>query len=142
VRSFGLLGAGQTPCGQPLGLSHAHALMVLLEQARAELETRQQDLGRALGIDKSNVTRLCRRMEAAGHLLQTPHPGDGRARSLRLTPRGLRLAGEVEHASAGRFARLAALLPRGRCHSVLASLQLLNQAITRLTEPPAKEPPP
>jgi DNA-binding MarR family transcriptional regulator len=141
VRSFGLLAAGQTPCGQPLGLSHAHALMVLLEQSRAEVETRQQDLGRALGIDKSNVARLCRRMEAAGHLLQTPHPGDGRARSLRLTPRGLRLAGEVERASRGRFARLAALLPPDRCRSVLASLQLLNQAITNLTHPAATETP-
>src|SRR5690348_5383966 len=79
IRSFGILGAGHTPCGTPLGLSHAHALMVPLESARTDAEVVQSDLAGALGIDKSNVARLCRRMEAAGHVVQETHPRDGRA---------------------------------------------------------------
>src|SRR4051812_48217696 len=66
VRSFGLLAANETPCGKPLATSHAHALMFLFECAREDRLPTQQELGRALGIDKSNVARLCRRMENAG----------------------------------------------------------------------------
>ncbi len=113
VRAFGLLAGDQTPCGQPLAPSHAHALMVLLERestsARGGLN--QQDLAEAVGLDKSSVTRLCAKMVAAGHLTQEPSAIDGRAWTLNLSTKGRRAAKTVEDASLARFRRLAAALP-------------------------------
>src|SRR4051812_18405573 len=72
VRSFGLLNGDQTPCGLPLSPSQAHALMALLDRERGGQRSTQQDLVKILGIDKSNVTRLCAKMLEAGHLTQQP----------------------------------------------------------------------
>lgn len=130
VRSFGLLASDQTPCGIPLSTSYAHALAVLLESDGASPLT-QQELGAALGIDKSNVARLCEKMERAGHLQQRRSPSDGRARLLSLTARGRRLALRVEAESLGRFESIVAALCRS-CESpaaVLDAVEALNRAI-------------
>ena len=95
VRSFGLLAGDQTPCGQPLAPSHAHALMLLLETARAGKRTNQRALAAALGIDKSSAARLCEKMERVGHVDQARSPADGRARLLGLTTKGRRVAEQV-----------------------------------------------
>jgi DNA-binding MarR family transcriptional regulator len=135
IRSAGLLAGDQTPCGHPVAVSHAHALMVLLETARKAEYLTQRELGQALGIDKSNVARLCRRMESAGHLLQRRSPDDGRARLLSLTARGKRIAKNVELSSRDRFQALMSAIPRRSRAGVLSSLACLNQALA-LTEPP------
>jgi DNA-binding MarR family transcriptional regulator len=135
IRSAGLLAGDQTPCGHPVAVSHAHALMVLLETARNGEHASQRELGQALGIDKSNVTRLCRRMESAGHLVQSRSADDGRARLLSLTTRGTRLAKNVERSSRERFRRLMSAIPRRSRAGVLSSLACLNQALA-VTDPP------
>jgi DNA-binding MarR family transcriptional regulator len=130
VRTFGLLTADQTPCGQPLAPSYAHGLMVLLDRERLGSTTSQQDLVQVLGIDKSNVARMCAQMSAKGHVLQRDAEHDGRAWSLELTPAGRRLAGRVEESSRGRFDRILQALPSPAARaSVLRSLELLNEAI-------------
>jgi DNA-binding MarR family transcriptional regulator len=129
IRSFGLLAASTTPCGKPLPVSHAHALMVLLERARLGVTPGQRELGAALGIDKSNIARLCQRMEEAGHLRQLRDREDGRARLLRLTPQGRRIAGSVELSSQAHFAALAAAVPASRRRDLLSALETLNEAI-------------
>ena len=133
VRAFGLLASGRTPCGKPMSVSYAHALMVLHEaHARGDRPT-QQALGRALAIDKSNVARLCAKMVAAGHLRQTPAPGDGRSRLLSLTSRGRRLATEVDASSRRRFATLLARMPSSRRADVLGALDLLAAATVSMS---------
>jgi DNA-binding MarR family transcriptional regulator len=134
VRSFGLLVTKETPCGQPLSPSYAHALMVLLEHAREDQPTSQAKLGAILGIDKSNVTRLCSRMEVAGHVTQEQAPGDGRSRLLSLTGAGRRLASRLEDASHQRFRQIVGALPRHERSTVFRSLAVLNTAIETLKE--------
>jgi DNA-binding MarR family transcriptional regulator len=134
VRSFGLLSAAQTPCGIPLALSHAHALMALLDRERRGESSTQQDLVRVLGVDKSNVTRLVGKMMEAGQLTQEPSPDDGRAWSVSLTAKGRRLSERVEEASRTRFARLLAAVPPEARQSVIRSLDLLNDAIAQTQE--------
>lgn len=129
VRSFGILAANATPCGTPLSLSHAHALMFLLGRSGDATPPTQQALGEALGIDKSNAARLCAKMERQGHLAQTRSSTDGRARLLALTTRGRRAAREIDEASRQRFARLLAAVPAELRDSLLASLEALNAAI-------------
>ena len=135
IRSAGLLAGDQTPCGHPLAVSHAHALMVLLETARKGKRVPQRELGQALGIDKSNVARLCRRMESAGHLVQSRSADDGRARLLSLTARGTRVAKNVERSSRDRFQWLMSAIPRRSRAGVLSSLACLNRALASTVPP-------
>jgi DNA-binding MarR family transcriptional regulator len=113
----------------PLATSHAHALVVMLEHARKHAQITQQQLGFALGIDKSNVTRLCAKMERAGHLAQSRSPTDGRARVLTLTTKGYRLAERAETSSRARFAQLMAAVPARARTDVLDSLEALTRAV-------------
>ena len=132
VRAFGLLAGEQTPCGQPLAPSHAHALLVLLERERttAANDLKQQDLAVALGLDKSSITRLCSKMVEAGHLKQSASEADGRAWRLSLSPKGRRVAGMIEEASKERFGRLAAALPATvSSRDVVQILEALTAAV-------------
>lgn len=128
-RRFGALAAHATPCGKPLPMAYAHALMVLL--TRGELS--QQELGRELCIDKSNIARLCARMVEAGHVEQRSSEHDGRSRRVSLTARGKRLACEVDASSRMRFGMLLDALPEDRRIPVLDSLQHLVAAIDELS---------
>lgn len=134
VRGFGLLVTRQTPCGHPVSPSYAHALMILLGRSRAHGRTSQSDLGRVLGIDKSNVTRLCARMEAAGHVVQERQPEDARGRLVRLTSAGTRMARRIERASRERFERVVSGIAPGRRQTLFTSLELLNAAVEALGE--------
>jgi DNA-binding MarR family transcriptional regulator len=134
VRSFGLLASDRTPCGKPLAASHAHALMALAERSREHRLVTQQELGRLLGIDKSNVARLCSKMERAGHIKQERSPDDGRARLISLTKAGVRVAETVGQASQERFRRvLDAVQPEHRVY-LLSALERLNGAVSSITE--------
>jgi DNA-binding MarR family transcriptional regulator len=124
-RRFGALAADSTPCGKPLSIAHAHALMVLL--ARGELT--QQALGAELGIDKSNVARLCAKMVRENHVKQRPSERDGRSRLVVLTSRGARLGQEVDGASRARFGALLGAIPEPRHAGVVRALQHLVDAL-------------
>jgi DNA-binding MarR family transcriptional regulator len=126
VRRFGLLLQDQTPCGQPLPTSHAHALMLLLAAGRP---VRQNELGAGLGIDKSNVARLCAQMEEKRHVKQEPDAEDRRARRVCLTAKGQRVGQEVKHASERRFEELLSRIPAAKQAAVFAGLAALNEAL-------------
>jgi MarR family transcriptional regulator for hemolysin len=130
-RRFGALAAGVTPCGKPLSMAHAHALMVLHERG----ELTQRALGAELGIDKSNVARLCAKMVRARHARQRPGEGDARSRLVSLTPSGARLAQEVDGASRARFSAVLDGLPEPRRADVISALQLLVTAIAAAPSP-------
>lgn len=138
VRNFGLLVTKETPCGQPVSPSYAHALMLLLERTRKAGRTSQADLASVLGIDKSNVARLCARMEESGHVVQEASPDDGRSRLLRLTHAGTKLARGIERASRERFRRVAGGVASEERPGLLHALTLLNIAVAALGD--EKEP--
>src|SRR5664280_2549620 len=81
IRSAGLLAGGQTPCGHPVAVSHAHALMVLLETAREARRVPQLALGHASGFprrfeqDHERVGMGDRYGMAAGCLTAREKPG-------------------------------------------------------------------
>jgi DNA-binding MarR family transcriptional regulator len=133
-RRFGALSADVTPCGKPLSMAHAHALMVLLTKG----EVSQQELGVELCIDKSNVARLCARMVDMGHASQAQSETDGRSRRVSLTARGKRLAREVDAASAARFGALLRGLPDERHVQVLEALDHLVASLDSLPPPERK----
>jgi len=125
LRSFGALANEITPCGQSIPVSYAHALMILRETSGGDDAPAMGDLAAELGIDKSNVTRLCRRMEDAGHLKLKRCDSDGRARRLLLTTKGR----QVELSSRQRFEGILSHVPEGLRHETLLALETLCVAI-------------
>jgi DNA-binding MarR family transcriptional regulator len=130
VRRFGLLVTRQTPCGFPVSPSYAHALMLLLRRGSEGVATLHSDLAGGLGIDKSNVARLCERMVDAGHAVQSVPATDGRSRLVTLTAKGTRLAQRIEQGSRDRFASVASAIPARKRRAVIAALADLNAAVT------------
>jgi DNA-binding MarR family transcriptional regulator len=130
IRRFGLLAGDQTPCGIPLPTSDAHALMCLLEAGEQGLP--QSTLVGRLGIDKSTASRLVARMSERGHVASAASPDDGRARPVRLTRKGVRVARELEEASTRRFAALLEGIPARRRTNAIAALRDLVAALDRL----------
>jgi DNA-binding MarR family transcriptional regulator len=134
VRTFGLLVTKQTPCGQPVSPSYAHALMLLLEREAGGHTTTQSELADTLGLDKSSITRLCSRLVADERITQQPGPDDARSRLVALTARGRKMATTIQGASLQRFVRVLQAIPRAERRGVLASLGLLTQAVASLGE--------
>jgi len=131
VRGFGLLDDSQTPCGQPLRTSHAHALMILL-RAEGDAGLHQAVLARQLGIDKSNTSRLVQQLARKGHVVITTAPAeDARIKRVRLTAKGARVAADVDRASRRRFADLLGHIDRAHHRSVFEGLEQLTRALER-----------
>ena len=137
VRSMGLLAVDRTPCGHPLSVSEAHALMALLrwpKHAPARGPT-LRDLRDVLGLDKSNVTRLTQRLERAGLVASRSCRLDGRAKRIGLTRKGRRLATTVSASSHAEFVAVLEHIPRDSRWRVVQALELLADAIRVRREP-------
>ncbi|HWY89754.1 MAG TPA: MarR family transcriptional regulator [Solirubrobacteraceae bacterium] len=67
------------------------ALFALLNVLGVREGAIQQDLGSAMGIDRSTMVSLIDKLEAAGLAERRPHPRDRRAREISITPKGRRL---------------------------------------------------
>ena len=137
IRRFGLLAADHTPCGKPLASSDAHALMLLLEAGDHGMLS--STLATKLGIDKSTSSRTAARLTESGHIMAGPSSNDGRARPIRLTKKGARVAGEVEAASRGRFAQLLNHVPPRRRADVIEALRDLIAALEKMTPTPGEQ---
>ena len=139
IRRFGLLAADHTPCGKPLASSDAHALMLLLEAGDDGMLS--STLATKLGVDKSTASRTAARLTESGHLTAGPTSNDGRARPIRLTKKGARVAQEVESASRDRFAQLLKHLPPRRRTDVVDALRDLVVALQKMTPIPGEQDP-
>ena len=125
VRAFGLRQPEQTPCGQPVGVSEAHALT---ELARGQGLT-QSDLVTKLRLEKSTVSRLVSGLQRRGWTERRAHPSDGRAYSLFLTEEGERVAGQIAAARREKFESLLRALPETQRPAVIAALSHLVEAL-------------
>jgi DNA-binding MarR family transcriptional regulator len=67
------------------------ALFALLNVVGAREGAIQQELGSALGIDRSTMVSLIDQLESAGLATRRPSAKDRRAREIAITPRGRRL---------------------------------------------------
>jgi len=129
VRALGALDDPRVPGEVDLSPREASALTALLEaEARGEVWS-QTELQQALGIDKSNVTRLAQRLCAGGQLEQEAALEDGRVRRLRLTPSGRRTAERLDAASRARFAAVLERIPVGERPGVACALAVLAEAL-------------
>src|SRR5438046_1527168 len=84
IRAFGLHRPEQTPCGEPVAVAEAHAL---LELSLAE-PLSQNDLAGRLRLEKSTISRQVTLLERRAWITRTRAPHDGRVIELRLTDAG------------------------------------------------------
>jgi DNA-binding MarR family transcriptional regulator len=129
VRGIGLLSSDRTPWGGRLSISHAHALLILMDCSQRGYKPTQHDLGETLGIDKSNVARLCARMESDRLITQERCREDGRAKRLAPTDKGLALAARVEESSRKMFVAVMTVIPPHARQGVLSALEALDAAV-------------
>ena len=83
---------------RPLGLAPAQ-FMTLLELWDDDGLT-QKDLVARLDVEQATMANTLARMERDGLIRRTPHPQDGRAQQVRLTPRAKALKDEAAAAAA------------------------------------------
>ena len=125
VRAFGLHRSDQTPCGQPISVTEAYALM---ELSHAE-PLSQNELAARLRLEKSTVSRLVGILESREWITRARSPSDGRAIELRLSDAGRRAAENIAETRQTKFARVLAAIPEEQRGSVIDALRILVEAI-------------
>ncbi|MEW5772229.1 MAG: MarR family winged helix-turn-helix transcriptional regulator [Thermodesulfobacteriota bacterium] len=80
----------------------------ILFEVGVEPDCTARDLGRRLDMDRGQLSRTLSGLERQGWLSRAPHPGDRRARRLRLTPAGRLLLTELERRSRDQVAGILA----------------------------------
>lgn len=90
---------------------------------------RPSELAARSGITKQSVNDLLGHLERYGYVVRVPDPADGRARVIRLTPRGRQLGRRI-YAEAGAAQQRIAEILGPRCFSQLhRSLELLSEQL-------------
>lgn len=131
VRAFGLHRPEETPCGQPMSASEAHALS---EIARAAPMS-QKDLAERLRLEKSTVSRLVARLEGRAWVRRDPHPQDGRSVLLYLTAEGQQATGRLAAARTTKFNELFSAIAEEDRPAVLRALTTLTRAMDQASPP-------
>jgi DNA-binding MarR family transcriptional regulator len=124
VRAFGLHQPDQTPCGQMIPVSEAHALAELHQHGPLT----QLELARRLRLEKSTVSRLVTQLHGRGWLRRGKRDGDGRLVWLELADAGRQAAFDLAAARGHRFTRLLAAIPADQRQLVINALELLVEA--------------
>ena len=127
-----LLRVQKTPCGQALTVPQAHTLMFLLERPEGAVGPTQQVLAEYLRLDKGTITRLIRSLNNPGFVRVDSCSSDKRAKCIRLTEQGERMAGQVDRASNALFTQVLHNLPTKDRDGIAPVVQQLTQAIQQL----------
>lgn len=108
-----------------LSLSELYALSILAEEAPLS----QQDLGAALALEKSSVSRLVQQLEQRGWVLRDRDPNDNRLRLLRLSAEGQRISNVVGQRMHERHAEVFQQLTPEDQAALLQGLTALRRAL-------------
>jgi DNA-binding MarR family transcriptional regulator len=126
VRSFGLHRPNETPCGRPIPVGEAHALMDL-----AGGPLNHGELASRLRLDRSTVTRLVGQLEKRGWIRRKPDTTDRRVVLISLTRKGVQAAGRLAAARATKFDGLLTGIPKAKQAQVLEALSILVRSLER-----------
>ncbi|MBY8873869.1 MarR family winged helix-turn-helix transcriptional regulator [Micromonospora sp. PLK6-60] len=124
IRNFGLHQPDRTPCGQPLPVSEAHAMVEIAGAGRI----RQVELARRLRLEKSTVSRLTANLVGRGWVDREAAAGDGRGVLLVLTDAGAAAAARLADARRDRLTALLDRIPGEQRSAVVRALQTLAEA--------------
>jgi DNA-binding MarR family transcriptional regulator len=124
VRNFGLHQPDRTPCGQPLPVSEAHAMVEIAREG----QLRQVELARRLKLEKSTVSRLVANLAGRGWVHRQAADDDGRGVLLVLTDAGATAAARQADARRDRLSALLDRIPDDQRAAVVRALQTLAEA--------------
>jgi DNA-binding MarR family transcriptional regulator len=124
-REMGVHRPEQLLPGSSLSLSELYALGILAERAPLS----QQDLGAALSLEKSSVTRLVQQLEHRGWVLRARDARDNRLRLLRLSEEGAQIADMVQQHMIEAHAALFERLTPHEQAALLEGLTALRRAL-------------
>lgn len=125
IREMGVLRPDQVLPGWSLSLSEIYALNILAERAPIS----QQDLGAALLLEKSTVTRLVQQLEQRGWIVRERDARDSRLRLLRLSELGARMTEEMHRHMHERHAELFDQLTPDEQSALMQGLTALRHAM-------------
>lgn len=111
--------------GWSLSLSEIYALSLLAERAPVS----QQELGAALGLEKSTITRLVQQLERRGWLRRERDDRDSRLRLLCLTDQGERITEQMQQHMFTRHAELFDQLAPDERAALLTGLSALLRTL-------------
>jgi DNA-binding MarR family transcriptional regulator len=86
------------------------------------------EIAQRLGVDQSNASRLCARLETLGLLARRRARHDGRAVDVVLTPAGERQVGAVHEARRKAIVAILARMPDDEARSAVVALQRFGEA--------------
>ena len=124
VRNFGLHQPDSTPCGEPLPVSEAHAMVEIGREGRL----RQVELARRLRLEKSTVSRLVTNLVNRGWVRRETADGDGRGVLLVLTDGGRTAVARQSDARRDRLTAVLDRIPDDERDAVVRALQILAEA--------------
>lgn len=125
VRALGLHKPDQTPCGQPVSVGEAHALM---EIAR-EPGITQNGLAMRLRLEKSTVSRIAALLERREWIARVRDTADMRYVRLTLTAAGRKSNATIAAARAAKFGKIFAALPKAKRSQIVASISTLIEVL-------------
>ena len=125
TRAFGWHRPGSTPCGKPVPIAEAHALLELGKRPGL----RQCDLAEALNLRKSTVSRLVANLESRGWIERRRSAADGRVQEVFSTRAGEAAAAELAEARQAKMAGILDKIPQRDRTRVLDALDTLIEAI-------------
>jgi DNA-binding MarR family transcriptional regulator len=111
------------------GYDDLHAAHVSLWRYPGLDGLRPSELADKLGITKQSVNDLLGHLEEKGYLGRAPDSTDGRARVIRLTPRGQRLEQTIYDEARAAQMRIADILGPRRFAQFHSSLEMLTELL-------------
>ena len=111
--------------GWSLSLSEIYALSTLAERAPLS----QQELGAALALEKSSISRLVQQLEQRGWVTRERDVRDSRLRLLRLTEQGVRMTAEMQRRMHGHHDEAFRQLTPDEQRALLRGLSALRRVL-------------
>jgi DNA-binding MarR family transcriptional regulator len=131
IRSLGLHRPDTTPCGHPISVAEAHAILELSRMPGMS----QNELAAKLALEKSTVSRIAGMLEKRGWLNRRRDRRDSRVLQLKLTAAGAKAARNLAVSRTQKFERVFDAIPPAQRTAVLKTLAILCQALSEGTTP-------
>jgi len=125
VRALGLHRPDSTPCGQPVAVAEAHAILELSREPGLS----QSGLAVRLRLEKSTVSRIVSQLERRGWVKRKRDTADMRIVHVHLTPQGQTAAAKLATARNAMFSKIFAAIPQTQRAQTLATLEALIEVI-------------
>jgi len=125
VRGLGLHRSDATPCGFPVSLAEACALVALTHNEPLS----QRELVPALHLEKSTVSRLVVDLIDRGWVIRERDAHDARVQLMRRTPAGVTASDAIMPARNQRFGELLRRIEPGRRQQVVEAVVVFAEAV-------------